>query len=107
MVVKVSGSNHKEDWKHQMEAKSIKLDGEILVVWDFNGGKLTIPIKEIENLEIEHPTGIWQGEGDGYADGEIVIDTWICSECGHVIEDEEEPDFDYYPKCGAKMEKWS
>lgn len=51
--------------------------------------------------------GRWNGEGDGYAGGEIVLDVWYCSECGHCI-DEGIDDTDllpkYCPSCGAKMD---
>lgn len=49
--------------------------------------------------------GIWIGEGDGYADGEIVYDVWYCENCNHCIDDgmddyELLPDF--CPSCGMK-----
>ena len=52
--------------------------------------------------------GRWDGEGDGYADGEIVIDVWYCSECGYCIDDgTDDPNIlpNYCPNCGAKMSK--
>ena len=42
-------------------------------------------------------------EGDGYADGEIVYDTWICPCCEERYEigyDE----YDYCPNCGQHIE---
>ena len=51
--------------------------------------------------------GEWQGEGDGYADGEIVLDVWYCSECGYCIDDgTDDPHIlpNYCPNCGAKMD---
>ena len=51
--------------------------------------------------------GQWEGEGDGYADGEIVIDVWHCSQCGYCIDDgTDNPDClpKYCPGCGAKMD---
>lgn len=51
--------------------------------------------------------GQWDGEGDGYADGEIVIDVWYCSECGYCIDDgTDDPNIlpNYCPNCGAKMD---
>lgn len=51
--------------------------------------------------------GRWNGEGDGYADGEIVIDVWYCSRCGYCIDDgTDDPVLlpKYCPECGAKME---
>lgn len=51
--------------------------------------------------------GQWDGEGDGYADGEIVIDVWYCSKCGYCIDDgTDDPNIlpNYCPHCGAKMD---
>lgn len=51
--------------------------------------------------------GQWDGEGDGYADGEFVIDVWYCSCCGHCIDDgTDDPTIlpKYCPNCGAKMD---
>lgn len=49
--------------------------------------------------------GTWEGAADGYADGELVYDTWTCSECGYTVETDD-PDalFKFCPNCGAKME---
>lgn len=57
-------------------------------------------------VEVLH--GQWDGEGDGYADGEIVIDVWYCSECGYCIDDgTDDPNIlpNYCPNCGALMDK--
>ena len=46
-----------------------------------------------------------QLEGDGYADGQLVYDTWICKACGK----EYELDYDKYkhcPECGQAID-WS
>ena len=51
--------------------------------------------------------GQWEGEGDGYADGEIVLDVWHCSQCGYCIDDgTDNPDClpKYCPGCGARMD---
>jgi rubrerythrin len=51
--------------------------------------------------------GQWEGEGDGYADGEIVLDVWHCSQCGYCIDDgTDNPDClpKCCPGCGAKMD---
>ena len=50
--------------------------------------------------------GEWIGEGDGYADGEIVYDVWYCSECNHCIDDgTDDPSLlpNFCPNCGADM----
>ena len=47
-------------------------------------------------------TGVWIGEGDGYADGVMVYDTWFCGCCGTQIEGwEEKPKWKYCPVCGS------
>lgn len=50
-------------------------------------------------------SGEWMGSGDGYADGELVYDTWECSHCGYVIDEEDDPDMlpQFCPKCYAPM----
>ena len=50
-------------------------------------------------------SGEWMGSGDGYADGELVYDTWECSHCGYVIDEEDDPDMlpQFCPKCYAAM----
>ena len=61
-----------------------------------------IPAADV--VEVRH--GQWDGEGDGYADGEIVIDVWYCSECGYCIDDgTDDPNIlpNYCPNCGAYM----
>ena len=43
-------------------------------------------------------------EGDGYADGEMVYDTWICPNCGKKYE----VDYDNYkhcPNCGQAIDE--
>lgn len=55
--------------------------------------------------EVVH--GQWEGEGDGYADGEIVIDVWYCSKCAYCIDDgTDDPDRlpNFCPDCGARMD---
>lgn len=42
-------------------------------------------------------------EGDGYADGELVYDTWICPNCGEYYEVGYH-DYDYCPKCGQHIQ---
>ena len=49
--------------------------------------------------------GEWIGSADGYADGELVYDIWECSECGYVIDEEDDPNIlpQFCPKCYAAM----
>ena len=58
----------------------------------------------IEALEKQMPTSM-DVEGDGYADGVMIYDTWICPRCGKHYELE----YDYYdfcPNCGQALD-WS
>lgn len=41
-------------------------------------------------------------EGDGYADGQLVYDTWICPNCEKHYEIDYD-DYDYCPNCGQKI----
>ena len=41
-------------------------------------------------------------EGDGYSDGHIVYDTWICPGCGEHYEIEYDK-YEYCPHCGQKI----
>ena len=42
-------------------------------------------------------------EGDGYADGHLVYDTWICPNCGVKYEVDYE-EYDYCPDCGQHID---
>ena len=44
-------------------------------------------------------------EGDGYADGHLVYDTWICPCCGKHYEVDYD-DYDFCPNCGQRLD-WS
>ena len=56
----------------------------------------------VDAVPVRH--GHYVGEGDGYANGELVYDVWKCSECGCVFEDDyEKPTYNYCPNCGANM----
>lgn len=62
-------------------------------------------LKEAKELKIAEPKkGYWIGIAyDGYADGYPVYDEWECSCCG-VIEEGDEPTWNYCPNCGARMD---
>ena len=48
--------------------------------------------------------GYWHGEGDGYADGELVCDMWQCSCCGEWFDEwDDTPTGNVCPNCGADM----
>ena len=62
----------------------------------------------IANGVVVREKGEWIGEGDGYADGEIVYDVWYCPECDHCIDDgTDDPALlpNFCPNCGADMRR--
>lgn len=60
---------------------------------------IEIAIKALEKQIPKKP----DYEGDGYWNGELVYDTWICPCCGkHYEVDYEE--YDCCPKCGQKID---
>ena len=63
-------------------------------------------LRPVSREEVEKVwRGEWMGSADGYADGELVYDTWECSHCGYVIDEEDDPDMlpQFCPKCYAAM----
>lgn len=51
---------------------------------------------------VERKAGVWIGEGDGYADGNMVYDMWYCGSCGCRFDEwDEKPDWKYCPVCGS------
>lgn len=61
--------------------------------------------RRVNDASVRH--GCWIGEGDGYADGELVYDVWNCSECDYCIDDgTDDPERlpKYCPGCGALMD---
>lgn len=45
-----------------------------------------------------------QLESDGYSDGELVYDTWICPKCGEDYEIDCH-DYKYCPDCGQRIDR--
>ena len=60
--------------------------------------------KSIEALEKRIPKKATL-EGDGYSDGHLVYDTWICPICEKRYEVDYD-DYEYCPHCGQKID-WS
>lgn len=73
----------------------------------FGEEKLREIVKEaVERFKAEYeitdrPQGEWIGEADGYSDGELVYDTWYCSNCDYVVDDKEPPTWSFCPNCGS------
>lgn len=57
-------------------------------------------IEELVEKEIPKIPDI---EGDGYADGELVYDTWICPNCEKDYELDYD-DYKYCPNCGQHID---
>ena len=61
---------------------------------------LTIAIDALEKQIPKKP----QLESDGYSDGELVYDTWICPKCGEDYEIDCH-DYKYCPECGQRIDR--
>lgn len=78
------------------------------VDWNFEGW-FAYPYPPAR-IDVKVFCGNWEGEADGYADGELVYDVWRCGDCGHV-EETDDPDLlpRFCPRCGRAMtpEAWT
>lgn len=54
----------------------------------------------VEAMEKQIPKNLI-AEGDGYADGSMVYDSFYCPSCDHCMEEDEVAD--YCPNCGQKI----
>ena len=59
--------------------------------------------KAINALEKQIPKKPYY-EGDGYADGQLVYDTWICPCCENHYEVDYD-NYDYCPNCGQAIDR--
>ena len=59
---------------------------------------------EVKELAERDMAKVPDYEGDGYADGQMVYDTWICPNCGEHYEVDYD-DYDFCPKCGQRIKK--
>ena len=78
------------------EAKAIM--GNLVYLYRLSGDRLLAWDMAIEALEKQIPE-VPNYEGDGYINGELIYDTWICPCCGRHYE----IDYDHYvycPECG-------
>ena len=58
--------------------------------------------EQIRELNERDTPKIPQYEGDGYADGKMVYDIWICPNCGAKYEVDHD-DYDFCPDCGQRI----
>lgn len=78
----------------------LEINGNAIRVSRFFEG-LDMAIKALEKQIPKKP----DLEGDGYADGHLVYDTWICPNCEHEYEVDYE-EYDWCPNCGQHID-WS
>ena len=60
--------------------------------------------EQIRELKERDTPKMPQYEGDGYADGEMVYDTWICPNCGNKYEVDYD-DYKHCPNCGQAIDE--
>ena len=72
---------------------SYRLSGDRLLAWDIAIEALEKQIPEVPNYE-----------GDGYINGELIYDTWICPRCGRYYELDCNDDYIYCPQCGQRID---
>lgn len=89
-----------------IKAFTFNSKGERIPFVDCDNFPVEFPLRYIVDTLValpsaDRPKGEWIGEADGYADGELVYDTWYCSNCDYVVDDEEPPTWNYCPNCGS------
>lgn len=60
--------------------------------------------EQVQDLKERDTEKIPDYEGDGYADGHMVYDTWICPNCRERYEVDYD-DYDFCPRCGQRIKK--
>lgn len=88
-------------------ANGTDLEGEEFLAYLSGMQRVLEDIDAAPTIDSEslRPRGTWEGTADGYADGELVYDTWTCSECGYTVDTDDPDDLTKFcPNCGAKME---
>ena len=79
----------------------LKADKEYLTDMKIcDGEEMDIAIKALEKQIPKKPNI----EGDGYADGQLVYDTWICPCCENHYEIDYY-DYEYCPNCGQHIDR--
>ena len=79
----------------------LKADKEYLTDMKIcDGEEMDVAIKALEKQIPKKPNI----EGDGYADGQLVYDTWICPCCENHYEIDYD-NYDYCPNCGQHIDR--
>lgn len=88
---------------HYMLREALEI--AINALHDVRGYNKIGTVEEVrEAVEIQTPKKP-DYEGDGYADGRLVYDTWYCPNCGQWYELDYD-DYKHCPECGQKID-WS
>ena len=88
-----------EDYRTVLhEAKSMGCN-EIKALYNIPLKNMEMIVQALEKQIPKKPTY----EGDGYSDGALVYDTWICPSCGHHYEVDYD-DYDYCQNCGQRID---
>lgn len=80
-------------------AEVTETDAAVCYVTDYDAEPLRMAIEALEKQIPKIPNY----EGDGYYNGELVYDTWICPCCGKDYEVEYD-DYKYCPECGQAID---
>lgn len=60
-------------------------------------------VEELQALKEKNEPKKPDHEGDGYYKGQLVLDTWICPNCGKYYEVDYD-DYDFCPNCGQHID---
>ena len=78
--------------------------GWVQIHIDTEENYLLMPLTDLTDLLEKQVPKMPDYEGDGYSDGFLVYDTWICPCCGRHYE----IDYDHYvycPQCGQRIDE--
>ena len=96
------GENCKYDYKycrnHYEDCPEINRLYERLAEYEDTG----LTPEEVKELAERDTAKMPMYEGDGYADGKMVYDIWICPNCGTKYEVDYD-DYDFCPDCGQRI----
>ena len=77
--------------------------GWVQIHMDTEENYLLMPLADLVELLEKQVPEMPDYEGDEYADGEFVYDTWICPNCGRHYEVDYD-DYEYCPQCGQALD---
>lgn len=78
-------------------------DHYIKKAWEHCLDRVVGTVEECREAVEKQKPKIPDYEGDGYADGYMVYDTWICPNCGTKYEIDND-EYEHCPKCGQAIQ---